>query len=316
MFKYSLSLLAILTILNPNAFATDDKTPVAPGEVKPSANGGTAELGESAAETEAQNNRAKTLEGSKSPFSGQFNISYQGSTISHPFSEDAPNPSGATPPPLVTLGGTISARYRIDKRTTMGLGTGITTETPFQGPKNTSVSDPYADIARSYFLGKVHNRADFQFVYNTSDQYRNVYGYRTGFSLVNESSYLFPFGLTAGFLLELDYNLFSGDAAYATATAPHGVLHNQVQWDVITDPFFEYTLSDHVNLRTVIGIQSLNLRDMSSDFALHHPTVYETLGVGIQVLPAWFIYPFVEFFPSQMQSNKTVVGFNTIINLF
>jgi hypothetical protein len=258
------------------------------------------------------NNRMKTLEGSKSRFSGQFNISYQGSTISHPFDGDAPNLSGQTPPPLVTLSGTVSARYRIDPVTTTGIGIGLLTQTPFQGPKNTTASEPYADIARSYTIDKIHNRVDFQFTKYTSDQYNTQLGYLEGLTLTNESTYLFSFGLTAGFLLELDYNFFSNDPMYS----PLGIARNQTQWDVITDPFFEYTLNKTFNLRTVIGIQSLNNRDLASDFALFHPSIYETLGLGCQVLPAWFIYPFVQFFPGNMESANTVVGFNTIINLF
>jgi hypothetical protein len=311
--NWILPLLSIV-LASTSAYATDDKTPVSPSEVKPSAPGAEQATGEAAAL--AENNRMKTLEGSKSPFSGQFNITYQGSSLSHPFSADAPNPGGFTPPPLVTMSGSVAVRYRIDKNTTMGVGTGVTTETPFQGPKDTTVSDPYMDIARSYMIGKVHNRADFQATFWTNDQYHNDLGYRVGLTATNESSHLFSFGLTVGFLLELDYNFFSGSAQYATTTATAGVLGNQVQWDLITDPFFEYALSEQVNLRTVIGIQSINLRNLASDFAFTHPTVYETLGVGVQILPAWFIYPFVQFFPSQMASNNTVVGFNTIINLF
>jgi hypothetical protein len=313
MFKDSLSLLALLAILSPSAFATDDTTPVSPGEVKPSAPA-TEVAGEAAAI--AENNRMKTLEGSKSPFSSQLNISYQGSSISHPFDKEAPNPSGQVPAPLVTASGTVSLRYRNDKNTTMGVGTGVTTQTPFQGPKNTTVSDPYADIARSFMINKVHNRADLQAILWTNDQYHNDFGYRMGLSAVNESSYLFPFGLTVGFLLEIDYNFFSGQDQYSTATHVAGITASQVQWDLITDPYFEFALGDKVNLRTVIGIQSLNTRDLASDFAFTHPTIYETFGVGVQVLPAWFIYPFVQFFPSQLQTNKTVVGFNTIINIF
>ena len=262
------------------------------------------------------NNRMKTLEGSRSRFSGQFNISYQGSTISHPFSDTAPNLSGITPPPLVTLSGLVSARYRIDAVTTTGIGTGITTQTPFQGPKNTTVSEPYMDIARTYTFNKIHNRADFQVTLYTSDEYHNQFGYREELSISNESSYLFPFGLTVGFLLELDYNFFSGSSTYSTATATNAVLSNQTQWDLITDPFFEYTLTRSLNLRTVIGIQSYNNRNLASDFALVHPSIYETLGVGCQILPSWFIYPFVQFFPGKVESANTVVGFNTIINLF
>ncbi len=261
---------------------------------------------------EAENNRMKTLEGSKSPFSGQVNLTYNGSSLEHPFSKDAPNPGGAVPPPLVTAVGTFSGRYRIDKETTAGLGTGITTQTPFQGPKNTTIADPYIDIARSYKYGAVKNRLDFQTTVWTNDQSHNDYGYDLGFSLLNESYHTFSFGLTAGLALELDYNIFSGAAKYS---AP-GIAEEQTQWDILTDPYFEYALSKSINLRTVIGIQSLHNRNLGGTFEFFHPKVYETIGLGVQLLQSWFIYPFVEFFPYSVNARNTLVGFNTIINLF
>jgi hypothetical protein len=310
----TLILIALALILgHSSAYATDDKTPPAPGEVKPNAPGATQATGQETADAETTN-RMKTLEGSKSPFSGQLNLSYQGSSISHPFSPYAPNTTGQNPPPEVTASGTAAARYRYDKVTTMGVGTGVSMY-PF-GAKHATASDPYADVARSYSFDGIHNRADFQFTYWTNDQYHNGLGYREGLSLSNESTYVLKFGLTLGFLIEIDYNFFSGDAAYATKTAGNDITAGQVQWDLITDPFFEYAINDRFNLRTVIGIQSQNTRDLANDFALGHPPVYETLGVGIQILPAWFIYPFVQFFYDNMEAQNTVVGFNTIINLF
>lgn len=267
----------------------------------------------SASELNTQNNRMKTLEGSRSPWSGQFNLTYNGSSLSHPFSADAPNPGGQVPPPLVTMSGTAAVRYRLDAQTTAGVGTGVTTQTPFQGPKNTTFADPYFDIARSYSLGPILNRADLQTTLWTSQQAHDQYGYRFGLTLVNESFHQFDCGFTAGFVLGFDYNFFSGDPQYQSSIEITG---NQTQWDVITSPYFEYVLSKRVNLRTVIGIQSLNNRDLNSSFAFYHPKIYETLGVGVQVLDAWFIYPFVQFFPYSIMTNNMLVGFNTIINLF
>jgi hypothetical protein len=260
-----------------------------------------------------QNNRMKTLEGSKSRWSGQVNLTYNGSSIQHPFSREAPNPGGQVPPPLVTMAATASARYRIDPQTTAGLGTGITTQTPFQGPKNTTIADPYADVARSWKLGNVaHNRVDFQGTVWTNDQSHNDFGYNYGLTVVDEAFHEFGFGLTAGLVLEFDYNFFSGSSKFDN----DAVRSQQTQWDIVTDPYFEYALSKSFNLRTVIGIQSLHNRDLESGFHFYDPKVYETIGLGIQIIPSWFIYPFVQFFPYSINARNTLVGFNTIINLF
>jgi hypothetical protein len=311
--KTNLALVGFVFLaFSPFAFAVDDSTPPAPSELNPAAPVQAA--GEESAETE--NNHLKTLDGSQSPFSGQFNITYNGSTISHPFSADAPNPGGQVPAPLVVLSGTVAVRYRFDKTTTMGVGTGVTTETPFQGPKNTTLADPYIDVARTFYIDKVRNRVDFQVTDWTDHQHNDDFGYRLGLTFSDQIIYPLPSGLTLGFFLEIDYNFFSGDAKYATATATPGVLGSQIQWDIVTDPFVEYRINKTFNLRTAFGIASLNKRNLANDFALAHPSVYETVGVGMQLLPDWFIYPYFQYFPGNISSNNTVTGFSTIVNLF
>jgi hypothetical protein len=262
------------------------------------------------ASSDTQNVRMKTLEGSTSRFSGQFNLTYSGSSISNPFSGDAPNPGNQVPRPLVTLSGTVSARYRIDEKTTIGLGTGLTTQTPFQGPKNTAVADPYADIARSYKLGPFQNRADFQATFWTNNQYSSQYGYRFGLTASNEIYYLFNFGLTVGLVLQVDYNIFASGAQYDSS--------QQTEYDFFGAPYFEFKLSRRFNLRSVIGNSFLHNRDLTGALSFYRPEIYQTFGVGISIVDAVFVYPFVQFFPfsGNVTSQTSLIGFNTIINLF
>ena len=80
-------------------------------------------------------NRINKIEGSKSDWSGQLLLNYEGSTIADPFSVNAPNPGNLIPPPKVKMTGTVALRYRLNKDTTFGLGTGLTTQTPFKRKK-------------------------------------------------------------------------------------------------------------------------------------------------------------------------------------
>jgi hypothetical protein len=282
------------------AFADDsDQKP------KPTASGTASVMDES------QNNRQNTLEGSKSPFSLQFNLTYNGSTINHPFAKEVPNPELSVPPPLVSLSGTFSGRYRLDPSTTVGVGAGITTYQPFQGPKNTSVANPYTDLAHSWKLGVIKNRADFQVLFNTDQQTFSDLGYRVGFTALNEAFYEFSFGLTAGLLLEVDYNIFSGDPKYAALS----IEQNQTQWDFIADPYFEYALNDTFNLRSVIGLQSLNNRDRSGDFDLDHPPVYQSFGVGTQIAKPFFLYTYVSGAWNNLGTDSVLFGMNAIFNI-
>jgi hypothetical protein len=260
------------------------------------------------------NNRMKTEEGSKSPFSGQFNLTYYGSSLDHPFSKYAPNPGNTEVPPLVTLSGTVSARYRFDRQTTAGLGTGVTTQTPFQGPKNTTAANPYVDVAHSFVLfGWLHNRADYQITLWTEEQLHTEYGQQLGFTFLDES-YTELGRLTVGLAFEVDLNSFSGDARYNNAA----VHRSQVSWDVYPEPYFEFVLGKHLNLRSVVGIEWDHNRALAGTFDLYGPRVYQTLGLGISLGEAVFLYPYLKGYPysGTFGVKTTTVGLNAIVNLF
>ncbi|MDR3606354.1 MAG: hypothetical protein P4M08_03115 [Oligoflexia bacterium] len=310
-FKSGQTYVAIAAILG--AFAAQalaDDSNSSQTTPPPAANAQVTGTTSTAAEQEVENKRMKALEGSKSPWSFQAQLQYSGSTINHPFAEDLPNTGGSSVAPKVTLGGTIAGRYRIDESTTAGVGTGIVTYTPFQGPKNTSVYDPQVDIAHSFKFGKIHNRADFQLLGYTDNQYGSQLGYATMITVSDESFYTFKFGLTVGLSFELDYNIFKGKAGYDPSA--------QTQYDLFTDPYFEYALSDKVNLRSVIGIQALgHQNDMHSAFAQYHQKIYQTFGVGVSIFEGWFIYNFVQIPDyTNVATNTLTYGFSTIIDLF
>lgn len=262
-----------------------------------------------------ENNRLKTLEGSTSPLSGQVSIGYAGSSLNHPFSENAPNPGNMQPPPLVTMSGTVALRYRFDKTTTLGIGTGITTQTPFQGPKNTTISDPYIDLAHSYDLGGsgfIKGRSDIQFTAWTNSSYREDYGYRWGVTASNEAYHAFDFGLTTGLVFVFDYNSFATDPTGDTYP-----LAAQTTYDYYLDPYFEYTLSKRVNLRSVIGIGFVHSRLIEDTLTVSRPKVYQTIGVGIAATNSLFIYPYLQFFPlsGEFSTSNTLIGFSLILNV-
>jgi hypothetical protein len=259
------------------------------------------------ASEETTNARMKAVEGSKSPFSGQFNITYSGSSVNHPFSKEAPNPGQLPVPPLVSISGTVSARYRMDKKTTAGVGTGVLN----QGFKTTSVSDPYADIAHSFRWGPIQNRADFQFTLWTQDQLHKGYGQQLGLSAVDEAFYEWSFGLTTGLAFEIDVNTFSGDSKFDAVSA------GQVSYDIYPEPYFEFKLSNRVNLRSVLQIGFEHTRNLSS-MKFTGDRVGQTFGVGISATDWLFLYPYVKGVPysGTFGVKTTVVGLNTIINLF
>jgi hypothetical protein len=312
------STIALSTVSH--ALADDDSTTNPPA---PQPGAGTTSVMD-----ESQNNRQKTLQGSKSPFSLQFQLQYNGSSIIHPLAQEVPNAGHLVPAPTANLTGTFSGRYRLDPQTTVGLGGGITTYTPFQGPSNTSVANPYTDIAHSFKIGDIRNRADLQLQVFTDHLNNDDYGYTTSETILDEAFYEFKFGLTVGFLVEFDYYTFSGKPQYqpnyynsnplvgtsGTQIGQEGP--GQIKWDLATDPYFEYALNSTFNLRSVIGWVGNNFRSMPGNFDLDHSPVYQTLGLGTQAGKSVFVYTFLEGFWNNLNARSTTFGFSTIINLF
>ena len=267
------------------------------------------------ADEEVQNNRMRALEGSKSPWSMQFQLGYYGSNVDKPFAAEAPNPGNDTPPPVVKMVGTIQGRYRISKAQSVGFGAGIAGQTPFQGLKNSSISDPYADYAYSSTFGSYHNRVDIAGQIYTADD-ETAYGYTSGYSLSNDSLWSFgKTGATVGLSTAIDFNTFGGSKTQASGLE---LTANQQDYDFNFYPFAEYSITKRVNFRTVVGFQYTHTKNLP-DFTFNQKKLYETAGLGVSWTDDFFTYFYVKFYPSPLNSITTAnssVGFSAIINLF
>jgi hypothetical protein len=262
-------------------------------------------------DAELNTNRLKTLEGSKSRWSGQINLDYSGSAIAHPFDSIVGNPLGQTNPYPVNLQGTIAARYRLDPQTTVGLGTGVYIEKPFADPQNGSISNPQVDLAHTFKTGSLHHYADFVLEGYTDHNLHTVAGYDFGASASDDISYGWKNGITAGINFATDVNVFAGGP-------PQYKLSGQDLWDFSAYPYFEYKFNDTFNLRSLIGFQYQHIRDSAASLALNSLPIYNSTGLGIQVLQPLFVYIYVQETPfngkATWQNNLT--GFNIIYNLF
>ena len=262
------------------------------------------------AEKIPQNERLQTLEGSKSPWSGQFQATYNGSSLDHPLSESAPNPGKVVPAPVVTASGTFSGRYRFDAVTTAGVGAGVITETPFQGPENTRGSDPYVDVARSFSIGPIRNRLDLSLKYYSSHQYHDLNGYRAGISVFDDSFYELGAGFTLGLTLNAYFNTFDEKGTYSKS--------QQTDYQFYIDPVLEYRFNRIFTVRAVAALTQTHTRDMKVASEFHAPEPFQMLGFGLSATERVYLYLFAKFFPYGTQpvtAKNTVVGFNTIVNL-
>jgi hypothetical protein len=253
-------------------------------------------------------NRLKALQGSKSRFSGQLNLTYYGSSLSHPVSDAVGNPLGQTNPYPVSLQGIVAVRYRLDKATTIGLGAGVYFETPFFNPSNGSMSNPIVDLARTFKTGALHHYSDFAVNAYTDHNYHTEAGYNWGASVSDDISYGVTSNLTLAVNFAADINTFS--------STPGFDLSGQDLWDINAFPYLEYKFNDMFNLRTLLGFQYQHLRSLDG-ISLHALSVYQSTGLGIRVVEPLFIYVFLQETPFNGKAtlSNNLTGFNIIFNL-
>ncbi|MEN9835792.1 MAG: hypothetical protein RL011_1985 [Pseudomonadota bacterium] len=258
-----------------------------------------------------KNERMRALDGSKSPWSGQFNLNYSGAPLRNPLSAEAPNPGNILPAPVVLMTGSFAVRNRLDSQTTMGLGAGIGTETPFQGPKNTRASDPYIDIARRYSLGPVMVRAGVSAKFYTNHRYRDVNGYLNGFGFFSDSVVeAFP-NATLGLILNGYVNTFQESSKFRR--------QNQVETQFYIDPVFEYRFNEIINFRTMTAFTYAHTRELSPRYKYRRNPDFQQVGFGITAAQGLYFNVYAKMFPfgnDPVTLDNTSLGMSMILNLF
>lgn len=263
-------------------------------------------------EKNSQSNRMEILSGNKdNPWTAQLIFTYLGSSLNKPISKYTPNPGNYVPPPVVVLFGTVGIRYRFDEegKSILGGGTGASTQTPFHGPKNTTLSDPYIDFTHFNKIGRFHHRTNFGVGYLTNYQYHHKYGYRFDIALNEEFIYLLSNGLTFGSVLMLHFNTFDYSKSYD--------LHEQARYEIWVEPFIEYRLSPKFNMKLNTDFVWLNLRDTKSKFTYFRPEVMQGLGVEWLITKRFYLFPHIKYFPfsNNLGLKSTIMNVNFIINL-
>ena len=80
-------------------------------------------------------------------------------------------------------------------------------------------------------------------------------------------------------------------------------------------PVAEYIINDKLNLRTVLGYQWEQLR--STRYTNYHKlAVFQSVGLGISVTRNIFLYPNIQFLPSDIRTDLTNIGLSAYINAF
>ena|SRR5690554_1316239 len=320
MSKSNVLVLLVAMGLTTASFAQTTKKSSATTTATPAASASTTE-GVDEADQLITNCRLRASSGSLSKWSAALFFDYSGGSIADPLRADRPNIiAGGENLLLQNLTSSIGVRYRATTKDSFSLSIGGFMSTPFHD-KGARVNDEnkkgfkkhnreltFSDPA----LGYTHldNFAGWQSVTSVS------YTYITN-SEQDKAGYNSSFYIGQTFMREVGNTGFSYGAAATWTRYFHDKKGDQVKNTIGLFPAAEYVINDTFNLRTVFGWQYYGQsREQAKDDVWTKRKVYQSVGLGISVTRDIYLYPNIQFIPSDIRSDRTNIAISANINVF
>lgn len=257
--------------------------------------------------TDITNPEMAAQAGSTSQYSLKFNVSYYGAPIDRPFSKEGPNPDNSPIDPSTTLSGSLSLLYRLDKRSAISVGSGLTALTPFHGVKRVDTKNPYAGIDYNYKIGNWQMRSSVSVSATTQENYTKR-GQNASASLGQNFAYKFPeTKISVGSNNSLSF--YNYNREYLPKDGSTSSYYLGIY------PFAEYGINDKLSLKTSVSVSFYNPRSTKNQWELQHRFPNQWLGMGYSYSRTVYIYPYVSFYPTRFNWETTTVAFSTIFSL-
>lgn len=271
----------------------------------------------------------RALQGSMNRYSLQFNFGYNGPPVNHLSDPHRPNPDNRPGDVRTSLMGNASARYRINPRMGVNLGTGLSFYEPYQAItgqeqdrtfnkknyNNYGVNDPVISVDRTYKAFNTQMRTSVKTSVTTTEAYTKA----GQWAMAGVSQYFkFTPGTSRmifGMHLGLDYFAYARDYYSGDANGKGGDGNVSKYWINII-PSFEYKLTDNLNFNTSLGYAYSNLRADNSWWRWNHPLTTWRLGVGYALSHDIYINPYVNCFAEAPAFNTASLNFSTTFAIF
>lgn len=267
------------------------------------------------------NRRLRADAGSLSKWSASTFFNYQGGSVADPLKPERPNiVNGADALTLQSLVGDIGIRYRLTALDSLTVSTGLFMTTPFHDKIKTNnaalekefdknsqelnVNDPSLRYTRLGKLWKAQSVLSIKSTLITNNQQKRA-GYDTSHNFLQQYMVAVP---DTGF----SYGVGLQVIAYTFDTTNQ----NLARYIPGIYPGAEYEINDTLNLRTVFGWQVYQNSRAQSEDTFVKRKVYQSVGLGISVNRDIFLYPNIQYIPSDIRSDRTNIAISANINVF
>lgn len=257
--------------------------------------------------TEITDAKLKADAGSLSKFSLKFNLSYFGPTLGDLSAKDQPNPDGSVGTYETSLGGAVGARFRMDPKTSVSMGTGVKAIHPLHGMERFDVQTPYLSYDKSTRIFDFQTRSSVGGSLTTIPNFKDVG--QVG-SLNYDFSSVYDLG-TSRVALGLDASigvfLYSREYRASDKKASRGAVQ--------LFPTLKYNYSDKLSFNTSTALTWLAPRSMSNETVLWNKTVSQRLGLGYAFSRDVFFFPYLTLFPTKLALDTTTMNLSTVFSI-
>lgn len=294
------------------------KNPVAPSVVTatPTASG-TDEADEA-----ITNRRLRATEGSLSKWSISTFWNYQGGSLNDPTEPERPNiVNGGNVLTLQSLSGEVGVKYRLTKLDSLTFSTGLFMTTPFHSSidDNSSLKQGFDENSRKL------NVQDPFLKYSHLDKIWGIQSISTVQGKLITNNQLADRRFRSELMISQNLMKDVGQTGFSYGAAFIGYFYDfrdSVKLAGLTEqlvgiyPQAEYVINDTYNVRTVFGWQVYeNVRGQPSDTYTKRK-VYQSVGLGISVTRDLFLYPNIQFIPSNIRDDVTNIALQMNLNIF
>ncbi|MGE5084951.1 MAG: hypothetical protein ACM3MG_01525 [Bacillota bacterium] len=254
--------------------------------------------------------KMKADSGSLSRYSVKFSLGYYGPPVGDLSNEMQPNPDGSVGTFETALSGSVGARYRIDSKSTISVGTGVSAVTPVQGVKRYDTKNPYISYDRNGHLFDVQMRNSYGMTYVTNPAYREI-GEYAGFTLDN--SLLYNIG-TSRFAVGMDTSF----GYYFFERGPNMKSKKEKstgRYSVAFFPQVKYNFTDKFSTYTSLGLNFNNPRGEEDLSVLWNKILSQRVGFGYAFTRDIYISPYFNFYPKSFTADSTTVNLSTTFSI-
>ncbi|MNJ92647.1 hypothetical protein D3C87_103210 [compost metagenome] len=252
--------------------------------------------------------RLKADAGSLSRYSLKFSFAYFGPPVGDLGSKTQPNPDRLNGVYETSMSGSFGGRYRLDSKSAINLGAGVSALTPFHGIQRTDVKTPFVSYDRTARVSDVQVRNSVGVAVTTIPNFRSTGQVAT---LKLDNSMVYNLG-ASGFALGLDSSVdaFVFDRDYQESD-PRGVSRYALEFY----PQVKYNFTDKINIGTSIAMRFWNPRGQDDTWAMLNKRLSARTGMGIAVSRDIYFSPFLNYYPENFDWKTTTVSFATVFSV-